>query len=147
MNKKILAIGIVSLFLIVGFAGATTISTDTTKQSKPMNNDGNEQIPFAHIELNGRLRITNGYGWPYPGMRIMALLKIPLLLASKLWATVDDGTLSIKPTNGAEITLDQYDTIDLKVAFVLFGEYDPPGSNTLSLFKGMALGVTYTQQP
>ena len=141
MNMKILAIGIVALFIgMATFSGATNIESKT---DEPQEDETTDKYLFATTELiEGELEITGDLGWfaiPFPPFRSKEISR-GFLISSQTTMMVYSGELKVKPTTGDEITLYPGDTIEMRISFEFLTENLT--THRLTEFKGKAIGVT-----
>lgn len=116
MKKKILAIGIIALFLTTAFAGATNIlsmnhNDDTIEESKISNNGYIKTYFFSEVKLDGTAyrrmssfqRIEDDEGWNNIWFGLYATLEVA------------SGTLTIIPRFREPVTVYPGETIKISL--------------------------------
>ena len=139
---KIIAIFIISMFLLTGFS--TVIAKETTKTQE------STTYHFVRLEMKeGKLVPTNGLGWPAPFMLLSEILSklfgknAGVVLWTAVECEVTEGELIVKPINKAPVTLYPGEKFSIKVLYAYIEVIsDYPENLEIKITKGRAIDFT-----
>jgi hypothetical protein len=142
MKMKIIAIFIISMFLLTGFS--TVLAKETTKTQE------STTYHFVRLEMKeGKLVLTNGLGWPAPLMLLSEILSklfgrnAGVVLWTAVECEISEGELIVKPINKAPVTLYPGEKFSIKVLYAYIEIVSEPSEDpVINIIKGRAIDFT-----